>query len=109
MTEIVDCPACCMDVPVEIENVEGDSISVDCKTCGASLKVAYKIAEIETDVIVEKAPPASFECPECGGEMEVEDLDERGSDELNCEYCPVSFEVEWSDWGHSVDYIKVLK
>lgn len=108
MTETVNCPACRGEVPVEIENLKGDPIDVDCKECCASLKVAYEVTEIDTDVSVEKAPPVSFECPQCGGDGEIENPDEDGSEEFACEYCPATFEVGWSHWG-SVDYTEVLK
>jgi transcription elongation factor Elf1 len=109
MTKTVDCPACSSEITVEIEKLEGDPISVDCETCHASLKVAYKVAEVDTDITVDKAPPVSFQCPHCGADNEVEEPDEIGSDEFGCQVCLADFEVSWSDWGQTVDDTRALK
>lgn len=99
MTESVSCPVCGRDLEVGIDNVEGGTVSVTCSHCGAELKVVYEITEVDTDVSVVKAPTATFHCPKCGADAEVEDPDEDGSEDLICQSCSKEFTVDWSDWG----------
>jgi transcription elongation factor Elf1 len=97
------CPACGETASMDANDLTDNPATVECESCGASLEVPYSVTGISIDeggVEISRVPAVNFDCPECGSDLEINDITtEEGSESVECDSCKSTIDVKWSDWG----------